>query len=49
MNSLIQENVNQKNQETLIAKMITETFDWSQDHPLEFYEEKVPKAWKPYE
>jgi len=28
--------------------MIDETFDWSRDHPLEFYE-KVPKALKPYE
>jgi len=29
--------------------MIDETFDWSRDHPLEFYEEKVPKVLKPYE
>jgi len=48
MNKLVLESENQKIQDTLLAKMINETFDWHQDHPLEFYE-KVPKAWKPYE
>jgi len=48
MKQIVQENEKQKKQDGLLAKMIDETFDWSRDHPLEFYE-KVPKVLKPYE